>query len=62
MGTRIHQKRAALLHRLEEKYSQKLTKLSMHQRRLQDSVSAAHGMRISKNQYLDYETIGSVNN
>ncbi len=62
MGTRIHQKHAALLHRLEEKYSQKLTKLSLRRRKLQNLVSAAHGMRISKSQYLDYETIGSVNN
>ena len=57
MGTRSYQNRSALLHRLEEKYSQKLTELRKN-RTLAHSVSSAHGMHITKNQYLDYEVIG----
>lgn len=60
MGTRNHQNNVALIDRLEEKYSKKLAKLQKRQVSIRDSISSTHGMRITRNQYLDYEVIGSI--
>lgn len=50
-----HEDRVALISYLENKYSKKLTKLQTNKPSKNEGWPLLHGMKIRKNEYLDFE-------